>query len=47
MTNSIAATIVVLVIGLLVLDATVLHWNVPVVFGRSFVHFVEWVSFWR
>ena len=47
MTNSIAVALVLLVAALLLLDAQVLHWNLPVVVGRAFVGFVEYASFWR
>lgn len=47
MTNTIAITLFILIAGLLLLDQTVLHWNLPVVIGREFVGFVEWLSFWR
>lgn len=47
MTNSITAALVLLIIGIFVLDATVLHLNLPLVTARAFAEFVEWVSFWR
>ena len=47
MTNGIAVVLALLVAGLLLLDAQVLHWNLPVLVGRSFVDFVEYLSFWR
>lgn len=47
MTNRIAIVLGLLIIGLFVLDAQVLHWNLPVALGRAFVNFVEYLSFWR
>ena len=47
MTNSIAFVLAALIVALLVLDATVLHWDVPIIVGREMLHLIEWVSFWR
>lgn len=47
MTNSIAAVIALLIAALFVLDATVMHWGLPLILGRMTVQLVEWVSFWR
>lgn len=47
MTNSIAVALVLLIAGLLFLDAVILHWNVPVAVGRTLIEFIEWLSFWR
>lgn len=47
MTNRIAVALVLLIVGLLALDAQVLHWNLPLATGRAFVGFVDHVSFWR
>lgn len=47
MTNNIALVLALLVIGLFVLDAAVLHWNLPLLIGREMVGLVEWLSFWR
>lgn len=47
MTNAIAITLVMLIAAVFVLDAALLHWDLPVVLGRQFVGFVEWASFWR
>ncbi len=47
MTNKIALVLALLIVGLFVLDAMVLHWGLPLLFGRQMLHFVEWVSFWR
>lgn len=47
MTNTIAIVLGLGIVGLLVLDAQVLHWDLPVVVGRAFVGFVEYLSFWR
>lgn len=47
MTNKIALVLALLILGLFVLDAAVLRWNLPLLVGRQMLHFVEWVSFWR
>lgn len=47
MTNSIAVVLALMVVGLLVLDSTVLHWNLPLLIGREMLSLIEWVSFWR
>ena len=47
MTNRLALILTLLIVGLLVLDHQWLHWNLPLVVGRQFVRFVEYVSFWR
>ena len=47
MTNSIAFVLAALIVALLVLDATVLHWDIPIMAGREMLHLIEWVSFWR
>lgn len=47
MTNSIAVAILLAIAALLLLDAYVFHWDVPLLVGRVFVQFVEYVSFWR
>ncbi|KGJ08754.1 hypothetical protein [Paracoccus sphaerophysae] len=47
MTNSIAFVLAALIVALLVLDATVLHWDIPIMVGREMLHLIEWVSFWR
>lgn len=47
MTNRIAIVLLLLVVLLFVLDAQVLHWNLPLLVGRNFVRLVEWLSFWR
>lgn len=47
MTNTIAIVLLALIVGLLVLDAQVLHWGIPIAVGRAFVDFVEYLSFWR
>lgn len=47
MTNKIALVLALLILGLFVLDAALLHWNLPLLVGRQMLHFVEWVSFWR
>lgn len=47
MTNMIALVLALMVLGLFVLDAAVLHWNLPLLIGREMLAFIEWVSFWR
>lgn len=47
MTNSIAIVLAALIVGMFVLDATVLHLGLPVMLGRLVAQFIEWVSFWR
>lgn len=47
MTNTIAIVLIALIAGVLLLDAQVLHWNLPLVVAREFVRLVEWLSFWR
>ncbi|WP_170310741.1 hypothetical protein [Paracoccus endophyticus] len=47
MTNGIAIVIAALVAGVFVLDAAVLHLDLPLLLGRQFAELVEWVSFWR
>ena len=40
-------TIFVLILLIFAADALWLHWNLPVLIGREFVGFVEYLSFWR
>lgn len=47
MTNRIALVLALMVVGAFVLDAAVLHWNLPVLVGRQMLSLIEWVSFWR
>lgn len=47
MTNGIALVLALMILGLFVLDATVLHLGLAVGIGRLFTQLVEWVSFWR
>ena len=47
MTNTITAVLVLLIVGLFVLDATVLHMDLPLIVGRGMAEFIEWLSFWR
>lgn len=47
MTNSIALVLALIVVGFFVLDAAVLHWNLPLLVGRQMLSLIEWVSFWR
>ena len=46
-TNSIAIALLVMIAGFLLLDAYVLHQGLALQLARSFVQFVEWLSFWR
>lgn len=47
MTNGIALALALLILGLFLLDATVLHWDLPLFLGRQMLLFIEYVSFWR
>ena len=47
MTTSNVITIFVLILLIFVADALWLHWNLPLLIGREFVGFVEYLSFWR
>lgn len=47
MTNTITVALVLLIAGVFVVDATVLHLDLPLQAARSFAQLVEWVSFWR
>lgn len=47
MNNQIAVGLVALLVGLLLLDAFVLHLDLPLFMARQFVELIEWVSFWR
>lgn len=47
MTNSVALWLLGLILGFFLLDAYVLHQGFALQLARSFVEFVEWVSFWR
>lgn len=47
MTNIIALVLAALIVGLFALDASVLHWNLPLTIGRMVAHLIEWLSFWR
>lgn len=47
MTNSIALVLALMVIGIFALDATLLHWNLPLLIGRQMLSLIEWFSFWR
>ena len=44
MTNSIAIVLALLVAGLFLLDATVLHLGLPVLIGKQFDSLVEWAA---
>lgn len=47
MTNQIAIALALMIAGLFLLDAFVLHMDLPVFLARQFVELIEWVSFWR
>lgn len=47
MTTGNVITLFVLILMIFVADALWLHWNLPVLIGREFVNFVEYLSFWR
>ena len=47
MTNKIALVLALLITGLFVLDAAMLHWNLPLLIGRQMLPLVEWLTFWR
>lgn len=47
MTNSNVITIFLLIVLIFVADAVWFHWNLPVLVGREFAGFVEYLSFWR
>lgn len=47
MTTGNVITIFILIVLLLVADAVWLHWDLPLLIGREFVRFVEYLSFWR
>ena len=47
MNNTIAIVLLLIIAGLLLLDAQVMHWGLPVLAGRQFIRLVEWLSFWR
>lgn len=47
MTNAITLTLVLLILGLFVLDATVLHLGLPLLAAKGTAELIEWVSFWR
>ena len=46
--NNLTALIVGLaIVGLFVLDATVLHWDLPVQIGRQVLRLLDALAFWR
>lgn len=47
MTNRIALVLALLIVAVFALDATVLHWDLPVLTGRGVARLIEWLSFWR
>lgn len=47
MTNKIALILALMILGLLLADYLVLHWNLPLFLGKQFADLIEWVSFWR
>lgn len=47
MTNQIAIALALCIAGLLLLDAFVLHMDMPLFLARQFADLIEWVSFWR
>ncbi|SDX51506.1 hypothetical protein [Roseicitreum antarcticum] len=47
MTNAIAVSLIVLLAGVLALDALVLDWNIPVFVGRKLVLLLETLAVWR
>lgn len=47
MTNTVAIALLALILGFFLLDGLVLHQGFALQLARTFVRFVEWVSFWR
>ena len=47
MTNAIALTLALMILGIFALDALVLHQDLAVQVGRLMADLIEWVSFWR
>lgn len=47
MTNAIAIFLIVLLGGVLALDALVLGWNIPVFVGRKLILLLETLAVWR
>ena len=47
MTNTVAVWLLALIAGFFLLDAFVLHQGFALQLARSFMQFVEWLSFWR
>ncbi|MDO5641568.1 MAG: hypothetical protein Q4G26_04165 [Paracoccus sp. (in: a-proteobacteria)] len=47
MSTSNVMWIVGLILLILLADRLWLHWDLPVLVGREFVGFVEYLSFWR
>ncbi|WP_170161994.1 hypothetical protein [Paracoccus siganidrum] len=47
MTNQIAIALVALLAALLLLDHFWLHLGLPLLIGKQFDRFIEYLSFWR
>ena len=47
MTTQNVIAIFMLIVLIFVADALWLHWDLPILIGREFVRFVEYLSFWR
>ncbi|GEK68349.1 hypothetical protein PDE01_18690 [Paracoccus denitrificans] len=47
MTNQIALTLGLFILGLFAADALLLHWGLPVFLGKQFASLIEFLSFWR
>ncbi|CAM2998474.1 hypothetical protein SAMN04488021_101300 [Paracoccus aminovorans] len=47
MTNQIAIALGLLILGLFLADALLLHWNLPLFLGKQFASLIEYLSFWR
>ncbi|MFV0410573.1 MAG: hypothetical protein ACK5LJ_13050 [Paracoccus sp. (in: a-proteobacteria)] len=47
MTTRNVITIFLLIVLLFVVDALWLHWDLPLLIGRQFADFIEYLSFWR
>lgn len=47
MTNSIVISLFVLIVAIFVMDAMLLHDDLPVIVGKRALDLIEWVAFWR
>ncbi|WP_295043888.1 hypothetical protein [uncultured Paracoccus sp.] len=47
MTNPIAIALLILILGLFAADQLWLHWDLPVLAGRSMDGLIEYLVFWR